>query len=847
MENVEKRNLRQQSVDENEGPSLSIPSSSSVTRETSSSSKSKHYPKSPGILRKAFSLDDSHHDESYFEKQAEFSAITYLPLNTQIYRVFSSKQGEPPAVDIDTWFVMALIGLFTGFAGATLKYIVNEINEWKFRFVGNLVQEKSLGLTWFAFTAISAVFVVISTILVLYVHPQAAGSGIPEIICYLNGVSIRHVFTMKALLIKFLSCIFALAGGLYGGSEGPMIHMGAAIGKIVSQGVIYKFCGFEGELLLFERFKTMQHRRNFISAGCAAGIASAFFAPIGGLLFLFEEISSFYSKKLAWQTFFCCLIATQSTQCFLALYRRSNEDVESEWQVEAFQVDIIQELGLYIPTIIVGLVCGLFAAFFTWFLTKIMLPTKAHYLSTNKSYRIIEALVLAIITATGAILIPLLFSCQPCSDTGQGQYCTEASAFERAGNHTYQMYQCTEENTYNGAATLFINTADEEISYLFSRDTASAFTPAAITAMLLFYSLMCCLTIGSSPSLGTMVPALVIGSLIGRLCGLAIAEVDQKLFTVHHNWADPGIFALIGAAAFFGGLTRLTFSVAVIIIEITGETYLLVPTAISVMVGKWTADYLIESMYHQQIHLKCIPFLDDEPHVHGKNLDLHTVTEVMAENVICLKEVSSVAEVATILLSSRSHDAFPIVEETKDGDIYKGLVRRNHVYALLQKDELFMSSNDPLLSSGRRGSIDMNETTAIIASAHMSSLNEDDIKNIDDKIPQSMMQQTNRQRLERLQKLSDVKTYGSKYIALSPYIDSCSYSISTSFSIQRAHSLLRNMTLTHITVVNKYNHVVGILTRKDLLSDRINMALHAEPVINDENGGIELSSIQNEL
>ena len=51
-------------------------------------------------------------------------------------------------------------------------------------------------------------------------------------------------------------------------------------------------------------------RRNFTTAGVAAGVAAAFNAPIGGILFAIEDISSFWSKKLSWQTFFCCVIST---------------------------------------------------------------------------------------------------------------------------------------------------------------------------------------------------------------------------------------------------------------------------------------------------------------------------------------------------------------------------------------------------------------------------------------------------------------------------------------------------------------------------------------------------------
>ena len=34
------------------------------------------------------------------------------------------------------------------------------------------------------------------------------------------------------------------------------------------------------------------------------------------------------------------------------------------------------------------------------------------------------------------------------------------------------------------------------------------------------------------------------------------------------EWMDPGAFALIGAASFFGGVTRLTLAVTVIMVSI---------------------------------------------------------------------------------------------------------------------------------------------------------------------------------------------------------------------------------------------------------------------------------------
>ncbi len=47
-----------------------------------------------------------------------------------------------------------------------------------------------------------------------WLQPVAAGSGIPQIKCYLNGVKVPHVVRFKTLLCKMFGVIFAVSGGL---------------------------------------------------------------------------------------------------------------------------------------------------------------------------------------------------------------------------------------------------------------------------------------------------------------------------------------------------------------------------------------------------------------------------------------------------------------------------------------------------------------------------------------------------------------------------------------------------------------------------------------------------------
>lgn len=70
-----------------------------------------------------------------------------------------------------------------------------------------------------------------------------------------------------------------------------MVHTGACIAAIVGEGGSKKF---RLNWKWLQVFKNDLDRRDFVTCGSAAGIAAAFRAPIGGVLFALQEMVSWY-------------------------------------------------------------------------------------------------------------------------------------------------------------------------------------------------------------------------------------------------------------------------------------------------------------------------------------------------------------------------------------------------------------------------------------------------------------------------------------------------------------------------------------------------------------------------
>jgi H+/Cl- antiporter ClcA len=115
-----------------------------------------------------------------------------------------------------------------------------------------------------------------------YYGPGANGSGVAELIGYVNGVNYPRFMEVSTLITKIIGVVLAVSARLCVGKEGPLAHIGSICGSAVAY--------LPG--LNFEFLRNDAEKRMLITAGSSAGVAAAFGAPIGGSLFTYEMSKS---------------------------------------------------------------------------------------------------------------------------------------------------------------------------------------------------------------------------------------------------------------------------------------------------------------------------------------------------------------------------------------------------------------------------------------------------------------------------------------------------------------------------------------------------------------------------
>ena len=163
-----------------------------------------------------------------------------------------------------------VLGLVVGLVGAAFRFSLDLVGRARHALVAGAA---ALGLPGLAVSVlVSAAGVGFAVWLVRRFAPEAAGSGIQEIEAALDGV--RPLRWRRVIPVKFAGGLGSMGAGMIAGREGPTVHMGGALGRMLGE--------------LWRRSPLETHA--LVAAGAGAGLTAAFNAPLAGILFVIEEM-----------------------------------------------------------------------------------------------------------------------------------------------------------------------------------------------------------------------------------------------------------------------------------------------------------------------------------------------------------------------------------------------------------------------------------------------------------------------------------------------------------------------------------------------------------------------------
>lgn len=433
-----------------------------------------------------------------------------------------------------------------------------------------------------------------------FVLYSAAGSGVPEVKTILSGFVLRRFLGTYTLFAKAVALILAIASGMALGKEGPYVHLATCVGNICSR--------------WFPNINNNEYlKKEILSASASSGVALAFGSPLGGVLFILEEINNYLPSNQLFLIFFCAITSTLFLK-FLDPYGTNKTvlfelNYTSDWR--------IGELPFFI---IIGIAGGIFGASFIRF-TK-WWPTFFRQKKFIKDHPMIEIACISLVTGLVTFWNPY----------------TKQSASELVLD-----------------LATSCNSGEMDVS-LCPKDDLQFFQELyRLLVALVIKVVLTFITFGIKLPCGIYVPSMVAGALFGRLFAMIIRLAGTK-FGSNTSLAifcsaestlcvDLGIYSMISAGAFMAGVTRMNITLATILFELTSSYTYVVPISVAIAVANWMGRLLEEnSLYEYLLIANDYPFMSPEKDTidpYGTAKDLLTKSTLYPNRVSPRESVTS--------------------------------------------------------------------------------------------------------------------------------------------------------------------------------------------------------------
>jgi len=190
------------------------------------------------------------------------------------------------------WLCVACVGVVAG----VIAFLLHEGMIWGKNFswwLISLVGYETVNdevLCGMIFVLIGSMYGVIAGLVIFILDPTLRGAT-TEVLVFLNGIVVDKTLQLKNLFSHSVSLMFVTASPMCVGKEGPMLSIGSQIGNAFAK------------LGRFDEYDT----RDLVATGLGAGVAAAFGAPAGAVLFTLEKASHF-TAGLMTRLLFCCML-----------------------------------------------------------------------------------------------------------------------------------------------------------------------------------------------------------------------------------------------------------------------------------------------------------------------------------------------------------------------------------------------------------------------------------------------------------------------------------------------------------------------------------------------------------
>ncbi|KIZ02077.1 hypothetical protein MNEG_5882 [Monoraphidium neglectum] len=503
-------------------------------------------------------------------------------------------------------------------------------------------------LPWLAYTGISTAYAALAGLLISRLSPMAAGSGIPAMRSWINGVDVPRCVAPSTLAVKAVGVALAIAAGLVAGKEGPYIQCGGIISYLV--GCSADACIRRWAVRRFRHEKTKpgkpapvrgprrwlrgwlraalralavvepREASDYASVGTSGGVAVAFNAPVAGMAYAAEEGNTVYSVAMLWKAVFAAgaaiwmmqllgvaaqgqsLLVDSQITLLNNLSFRGPSEVSSIFWYHSWEVPLMALLGGAI---------GLLGALWTSACIAILKWRASWIPESRPGLRNLEVAVCAAVTATVWFTVCYASPCIPIPPSAAAVTAANGHHFTRdyfnGPGSLWPRLWCREPGTYASWAQLFAMPIEGAVRALMSVQPAAAvagdggglavvpsenfvftYSTLGLFVACAFTGLL--LTYGIAAPTGIFIPTMAIGAAVGRLAGHGVQAVllaaGLQLQVSLPTWAA------VGAAGLLAGNTRLLLSTVLIVTETTGSAPALVPIILATVVSKLVADAL---------------------------------------------------------------------------------------------------------------------------------------------------------------------------------------------------------------------------------------------------------------